>query len=225
MIKDLPNWINVVFILTWFTTLVFYYYSNGKAVKSTLLIFAWSIFQSIIAYLGFYQDSRAVPPRYALVLLPAIVIIAYALIYKKEQILISRNLHISSLLHVIRIPVEICLLYLFLNNMIPELMTFEGRNFDILAGITAPIIALLVYKKKISFGLLKAWNIVSICLVSFIVLNALLSTDTVIQLFAFDQPNKAINYFPFVLLPSVIVPIVIYTHLSDLIKIKRLASN
>jgi len=222
MISHLPNWINLLFITTWLLTVIFYYYSNGKAVKSTLVILLWSLVQSILAYQGFYQDTRAIPPRFALVLVPAILIVGYALIYKKDQVLNSRNIQISTLLHTVRIPVEICLLYLFLNGMIPELMTFEGRNFDIIAGITAPGMWLFLYYNKSNFMILKLWNIICLCLVCFIVINALLSTETFLQQFGFDQPNRAINYFPFILLPSIIVPIVIFTHISDLMKLKRM---
>jgi len=222
MISHLPNWINLLFITTWLLTVIFYYYSNGKAVKSTLVILLWSLVQSILAYQGFYQDTRAIPPRFALVLVPAVLLVCYALIYKKEQVLHSRNIQISTLLHTVRIPVEICLLYLFLNGMIPELMTFEGRNFDIIAGITAPGMWLFLYYNKSNLSLLKLWNIICLCLVCFIVINALLSTETFLQQFGFDQPNRAINYFPFILLPSIIVPIVIFTHISDLMKLKRM---
>ena len=39
------------------------------------------------------------------------------------------------------------------------------------------------------------------------------------QKFGFEQPNKAITYFPFILLPALIVPLVIWTHLSDILKL------
>jgi len=42
------------------------------------------------------------------------------------------------------------------------------------------------------------------------------------QLFAFDQPNIAILYFPFVWLPSFIVMTVLFSHL---ISIRRLVKN
>ena len=49
----------------------------------------------------------------------------------------------------------------------------------------------------------------------------LLSAELPIQQLAFDQPIKAIAFFPYILLPAVVVPLVIYIHLSDIILIRR----
>jgi len=116
---------------------------------------------------------------------------------------------------------EIVLLQLFIHKMIPELMTFEGRNFDIIMGITAPIIGFLYLKKWLRKKGLLVWNIIGLCLILFILLNGLLSAELPFQQFGFEQPNRALAYFPFVLLPATVVPIVIWTHLTDIIKLIR----
>ena len=93
-------------------------------------------------------------------------------------------------------------------------MTFTGRNFDILAGLTAPLIYYFGYvKQKLNRTTLIIWNLISLGLLLNIVINALLSAPSPIQQFAFDQPNTAILYFPFSLLPTFIVPVVLFAHL------------
>jgi hypothetical protein len=47
-----------------------------------------------------------------------------------------------------------------------------------------------------------------------IVINAVLSIPSPFQQFAFEQPNVAVLYFPFVWLPCCIVPIVLFAHLA-----------
>ncbi len=222
MIENLPNWINVLFLLTTILTIVFFHFSNGSPKKITLLIIGWSILQSALAYSGFYQNLDAIPPRFALVLFPTTLLIVYALLPKQiDWVVKNRNTHLSTFLHTIRIAVEIVLFYLFVYKMVPELMTFEGRNFDILAGLTAPIIGGLYWKGKIGDRGLIVWNTLGLCLVMFILTNGLLSAELPIQQFGFEQPNKAVLHFPFVLLPATVVPIVIYTHLSDILKLRR----
>ncbi|WP_108870254.1 hypothetical protein [Aquimarina aquimarini] len=88
-------------------------------------------------------------------------------------------------------------------------------------GITAPVIGWSFLKNKISKQLLLGWNIVELALVLFILINGILSAKFPFQQFGFEQPNRGINYFPFVLLPATIVPIVIWTHLSDIIKLRK----
>jgi len=133
----------------------------------------------------------------------------------------KRDDRVSTFLHTVRLPIEIILLELYLNKMIPQLMTFEGRNFDAVLGITAPIVGYLYLKKRISKIKLIAWNVIGVFFICFILVNAILSSELPFQQFAFDQPNRALNFFPFILLPAVIVPIVIWTHITDFIKLSR----
>jgi len=203
-------------------TIGFFYYSNGKPKGLTLLIILWSIAQSLIAYVGFYQITDTTPPRFGLVLIPTIVLIFYGVLPKQQQwIFKKRNTKISTFSHLVRLPVEIVLFGLYSHQMIPELMTFEGRNYDILMGITAPIIGWLFLKNKISKQILLIWNMVGLVLVLFILINGILSAELPFQQFGFEQPNRGINYFPFVLLPATIVPIVIWTHISDILTLRK----
>jgi hypothetical protein len=221
MIENLPHWINWLFLLTVALTITLFHFANGKSKKLTLFILLWSLGQSILAYYGFYEKTDLIPPRFLLVLIPILAFIAFGLTKKRRDwILKNRRTELSTFLHTIRIPIEIILFYLFLHNMIPELMTFEGRNFDILAGISAPIVGILWLKKRVGRKMLIVWNVLALLLVLFIFINGILSSDLPIQMFGFEQPNRAINYFPFILLPATIVPIVIYTHLTDLIKLR-----
>jgi len=75
-------------------------------------------------------------------ILPTILTILFLFARQKgREFIDSLPLKNLTYLNVVRIPVEIVLFWLFLNQAVPELMTFEGRNFDIIAGITAPIVA------------------------------------------------------------------------------------
>ena len=96
-------------------------------------------------------------------------------------------------------------------------MTFEGRNFDILSGLTAPLIYWLAFRGgKTNRPLLIVWNFFALGLLINIVTNAALSIPYQTQMLAFEQPNRAVLYFPFVWLPAVIVPIVLFCHLASL---------
>lgn len=220
MIEQLPNWINLLFLATTIATLTLFYLSNDRPIKLIAVILAWAITQSVLAYFGFYQVIDTTPPRFTLILAPSVLLIIYGLLPEQRKwVLKHRNIRISTFLHTIRIPMEIVLLYLFIHKMIPELMTFEGRNFDITAGISALIIGYLLLQNKTSKRILLIWNYFGLALIIFILINGLLSAELPFQQFGFEQPNKALNYFPFVLLPAVVVPIVIYTHITDIIKL------
>ncbi len=132
------------------------------------------------------------------------------------------DLKMITYLHIVRIPVELVLLWLFLGGYVPELLTFEGRNFDVLAGLTAPVVALLAFgKNKINRPLLWLWNIFSIVLLMNVLVHAVLSTPSAMQQFGFEQPNIAVMKFPFLLLPAIIVPIVLLSNIAGFVLLKN----
>lgn len=217
MIPSLPSWIGSLFLATYVLTLVIFYLANNRPRKLIAGILIWSTIHSILAYHGFYLDL-SMPPRVAIILIPITVTIIYSCTsYRIQWIIENRNIKISTFLHTIRIPMEIILLYLFLNGWIPEIMSFHGKNFDIVAGILSLIVGLFYLGGIVKTKALIIFNIIGLLLILTILIIAILSTELPIQQFGLDQPNRAILYFPFILLAAVIVPIVIYTHISDLI--------
>ncbi|WP_273566979.1 hypothetical protein [Maribacter halichondriae] len=176
---------------------------------------SWLALHGLLAYFGFYQNLEAVPPRIFLAFAPTLLlIIALFATSSGRKWMNDLDLKTLTLLHGVRIPVEFVLYWLFLNKVVPELMTYEGRNFDILAGITAPFVYYFGFvKSKIGRKGILFWNIVCLLLLLNIIINAILSAPLPFQQFAFDQPNIAILYFPMVWLPALVVPIVLFSHL------------
>jgi hypothetical protein len=126
------------------------------------------------------------------------------------------------MLHIIRVPVEICLLWLFQAAVVPRAMTFEGWNFDILSGLTAPLAYWLGFRnRQVHKPLLIVWNLFALGLLANIVIIAILSMPTSVQKLGFDQPNVAVAYIPFIWLPAIIVPIVLFAHLASLWRLIR----
>lgn len=229
MIYSLPAYILLTFGLTTIATLSLFIWtvkssSSKRTRKKSLLIFfgliIWLTFQAVLTLNDIYKtNTNSFPPKIMLTgIIPAILIIILLFVTSKgRQFIDSLPLKNLTYLHVVRIPVEIVLYWLFLNKAVPELMTFEGRNFDILAGITAPFIAYFgITKQKISKNGIIIWNIICLGLLANIVVNALLSAPSPIQKFAFEQPNIAILNFPFSWLPTFIVPLVLFGHLISI---------
>ena len=215
MIANLPMYVNFVFILTTLLT-VFLFYKAGSTSKISLgILVLWLLLQAVLSYTGFYMITNTTPPRFLLLALPAVLFIIILFIPAKGRAYINNlNATTLTLLHVVRVPVELCLYWLFMHKSIPQLMTFEGRNFDILAGLSAPFIFYFGYvKHRLGKTVLLLWNFVCLGLLLNIVINAVLSAPSDFQQFAFEQPNMAILYFPFIWLPCCVVPLVLLAHL------------
>jgi hypothetical protein len=229
MIPNLPIYIASLFALTTIATLLLFTWTirnsnteqtRNKATPICIAFILWLLLQAVLTLNNSYNlDTTSFPPKIILTgILPAIITIIIAFSTQKgRQFIDSLPLKNLTYLNIVRIPVEIVLYWLFLNKTIPELMTFEGRNFDILAGITAPIIAYFgLTKTTLSRQTILLWNFICLALLLNIVINALLSAPSPIQKFAFDQPNIAILNFPFSWLPTFIVPIVLFGHLTSI---------
>jgi hypothetical protein len=179
-----------------------------------IVVIAWLILNALGALSLFYSNTAGTPPRFALAVVPALLGILVLFVTRAgKKFLDGLDLGTLILLNVVRIPVEMGLFLLFSNKAIPEVMTFEGRNFDIVSGITAPVLWLL-YTKFQTRKLLLFWNFLCLALLINIVGTAIVAAPFEFQQIAFDQPNIAVMYFPYIWLPCCIVPLVLLSHLA-----------
>lgn len=214
--NSLPLYIPALFILTTLATLWLLYRASNKSTSLIIVAVIWLTIQTVVGLSGFYTNTQTMPPRFIFLVLPPLTVIAILCSTRKGRFFIDQwNLRWATWLHIVRIPVEFVLLWLFLYKQVPQLMTFEGRNFDIISGLTAPLIIWLAWKNGllVKSKMLLLWNFICILLLLNIVINAVLSAPFPFQQLAFDQPNVAILYFPYIWLPGFIVPAVLMAHL------------
>ena len=86
------------------------------------------------------------------------------------------------------------------------MLTFHGANFDILIGLSAPVVAVLYARHAIDARAALIWNLVGIAsLANVVVRNVLMSPA--IHLISTEVPNSAIGSFPYSFIPTLIVPL------------------
>jgi hypothetical protein len=105
---------------------------------------------------------------------------------------------------------------LFVASLVPENMSCEGRNFDILAGLTAPFIAWALRKNKISKTIAIVWNLACLGLLINIVTIAFLSTPSPIRVFFEEPSSSVVAVFPISFLPGFLVPLAYTLHFFSL---------
>jgi hypothetical protein len=88
-------------------------------------------------------------------------------------------------------------------------MTFEGRNFDILTGLSAPFIYYFGFiRKTMATRWIIIWNWAGLGLILVVVSIAVSSL--------LSHSPLAVQQFPWSLLPGFLVPIVFFAHLGSL---------
>jgi hypothetical protein len=219
--EHIPFLLTFLFVTTTLLTAWFFAWASHYSKTTMLIMTGWLLLQGIIASTGFYRVSNTMPPRLMLSVAPTLLTIAALFLTRGgRRYLNALNLERLTILHVIRIPVEMVLLWLCISKAVPLIMTFEGYNFDIMSGVTAPVIYYFAFvKRSIGTKSLLAWNFLCIALLMNIVVIAVLSAPFPFQQLGFDQPNVAVLYFPFQWLPCFIVPVVLLSHLAAIRKL------
>jgi len=222
--ENVPVFISIVFGLTVLLTVLLFYKAANKQKKMLIIVTAWIILQSLVGLSGFYTLSNSTPPWFMLLAAPPVMLMVVLFVTKKgKQFIDGLDSKTLTLIHIVRIPVELVLFTLFLYKAAPKIITFEGGNLDIFSGLSAPFIYYFGFiKKQLNKQLIVAWNFLCLALLVNVVTRAILSAPFPFQKFAFDQPNIAILYFPFILLPGFIVPVVLFCHL---VVIRRLLAK
>ncbi len=222
---DLPLFIPIIFALNMAAAVYFFYRASDSRIF-LLIAFVWLGSQAALALTGFYVDEKTVPPHFPLAIAPVVLPILAIFRFKKgRQWLDQLDLRWLTLLHVVRLPMDLVLDGLYRWGDVPRKVTFEGRSFDILIGLTAPLIAWWAFGPKGALRrpkLLLGWNLVGLGLLLILATMTLASLPTSVQALSFQHPMIGILYFPYIWMPSGIFPLVF---LAQLVALRRLSKK
>jgi hypothetical protein len=207
--STLPIYVPVVFGISITLTLYLFFRASGRSGIFLMLACAWIVIQSLVSLSGFYTFQGR-PPRVLLLLLPPILFgILYSITPKGRKFFSTLDLRILTLLQSVRLLVEPVLYWLSVHQLVPKAMTFQGMNFDILTGLSAPFIYYFGFvRRSMAVRWIIIWNWIGLGLLLVVVsigLSALLTHSPL-----------AVRQFPWSLLPGFLVPIVFFGHYSSL---------
>lgn len=111
-----------------------------------------------------------------------------------------------------RLPLELAMHAMYERGIMPVLMSYSGRNFDILTGASALLLAWAVAKGRAGRTLVLVWNIAGLLLLLNVVVIAILATPR-FRYFGDEHLNVWVTYPPFVWLPAVMVLAALAGHL------------
>jgi len=154
-------------------------------------------------------------PAPALIVVAALTFATTALALSPVGKRFAEGLSLAALVgfQVFRVPVEWTLHRLYLDGVVPVQMTYSGRNFDIVSGATAGLLALWLASGQRQWQPVLAWNILGLALLINIVTIAVLSTPVPFRQFTEHAPHRLPSTFPFVWLPTFLVQAALFGHL------------
>ncbi|HWA34283.1 MAG TPA: hypothetical protein VG737_09150, partial [Cyclobacteriaceae bacterium] len=121
--------------------------------KVLYAVIGWTALISALSLSGFLNNFSTFPPRIIIVLIvPLIVMIAVTFSPITREILTHIPAKNIVRLQVFRVFVEILLWMLVVQNLLPVQMSFEGRNFDVISGLTAPFAAYFLINNRVALN-------------------------------------------------------------------------
>ena len=101
----------------------------------------------------------------------------------------------------------------------PVEMSFAGYNFDIVTGATALLLGLALYRGAVPRAVIGIWNALGALLLLNVVTIAV-SLLPWFHAFGTDHVNTWVLHFPYVWLPTVLVPAALFGHLVVLRRLR-----
>jgi hypothetical protein len=187
--------------------------ARGVAIQTAILGCAWLAATWMLAARGTFDDFTSTPPPFAFLIL-AIVAISIAIAFSGfgRQLAMHLPLWVLVAVQGFRLPLEIAMHGMFEAGVMPVHMSYSGRNFDIVTGATALIVAGLLWWGVGGRRLAIAWNWLGLALLVNVVTVAILLMPR-FQYFGPGYPNTWVLHPPFVWLPAVMVLAALAGHL------------
>ncbi len=188
--------------------------------KAVVVILVWLIYISVLSVKGIFAIATF-PPRIPLLLvLPPFLFFAYLFTNRSFKKIIQNTpaswpVYFQSF----RIIVELLLLGLATQNMLPKMATFEGYNYDIVIGITALLMGFFIRDTRFSQRLLLGWNIAGLCTLA-IVAFILIGHSYFYTLFGQNESivGKGFGLFPYTFLAGFFMPIAVFMHIFSIVQ-------
>jgi hypothetical protein len=112
-----------------------------------------------------------------------------------------------------RLPLELMMHRAYEFGLMPKQMSYSGLNFDIVTGITAIVVAVLLATGRAGIRTVRAWNWLGTLLLVNIIVIAALSAPMPWRVFREGPVNVWITAAPYVWLPAVMVAFAILGHI------------
>jgi small-conductance mechanosensitive channel len=101
-----------------------------------------------------------------------------------------------------RLPLELAMHRAYSEGLMPIQMSYSGRNFDVISGITAIVLGIALSVTSVPRRLIQAWNLLGLILL-FNILGVAIASTPMFAYFGPDRLNVWVMWMPYTLLPAV----------------------
>jgi hypothetical protein len=205
-----------VALMTVFVVAMIGRYINGRVALGVLTgLILWFLYAGLMANFGIVGNSKMRPPGIAFIVGPVLLFLIFVIVRPSAsaQGVLAFPLWLILGTQCFRVGVELFLHQLWIEGLVPKMLTFGGANVDIYIGLSAPLIAWLSIHERWGLKLAGAWNILGLLALLNVVTRAVLTAPGPLHLIPSEIPDRMISTFPFLLIPGFFVPLAVVLHL------------
>jgi hypothetical protein len=173
----------------------------------------WLGAAAILAQSGGLAVWTAFPPRWPLLPITALAtLVLLSLTPASRRLMAEIPLWQPVALQAFRVGVELAFWRFHAEGVAPVQVTFEGRNYDALVGLTAPVVAAGIAFGWVGPRMTIAWNLFGLALLFNAIGTVATSAPGPIHLNWPGEPFTAIASWPVIWIPALLAPVGIFLH-------------
>jgi hypothetical protein len=177
----------------------------------------WFLYVGLMNYFGVFRNAAMRPPGPAFLLAPIVLFLCIFVVFMVRstagpRLALAFPLWIILGTQTFRVGVELFLHQLWINGIVPKMLTFEGANVDIYIGASAPLVAWLSTRGHVGMRVALAWNVLGLFALTNVVIRAVLTAPGPFNLIHTEVFNRMFGTFPFMFIPGFFVPLAVTLH-------------
>lgn len=184
----------------------------------------WHVYIYVIASSGILETFE-LPPRFPIFIIFPAFLFTGVFMYKNKNNAWLKQLSIKTLTYVqvFRVLVEIIFVYSISAGVLHENVTIEGYNFDMIFAITAPIIAFLVFNKKIlSQKIILWWNYLGLAVLASVIF-VFITSIYFPGIYGSEASLLPIEFtkYPYILVAGFLMPLAVFLHVLSIVSLTK----
>ncbi len=191
------------------------YINRGAALRVLAGLSVWFLYAGLMGHFGILRNTEMRPPGIAFLVVPVLLFLIVFVMRPSASARAALAFPLWLILGTqrFRVGVELFLHQLWIEGLVPRMLTFAGANVDIYIGLSAPLIAWLSARGRWGLKLASVWNILGLLALLNVVARAVLTAPGPLNLIHAEVSDRMIGTFPFLLIPGFFVPFAVVLHL------------
>ena len=190
------------------------YFGHSTALGVSAGLAAWFVYVGLLGWSGVAANATMRLPGVVFVVGPvALFLIVFILrMSARESVVMAIPLWIVLFTQCFRIGVELLLHRMWIDGVVPRMLTFRGANVDIYIGASAPIVAWLSTRGRWGLRVAFGWNVLGLCALANVVLRSVLTSAGPLHFVHAEVANRMMGMFPYLFVPAFFVPLAVVLH-------------